>query len=117
MATQGSISPFAKVVFHLKSKSRVSVTPFDLAIAKSGPHASRVASVVIVVVAVVVDIAEIVIVVVIRGTQPPPHRRGGAGVIIGYFAVTSFVIIILHLIILFIAICIASGTEHFIFSQ
>ena len=80
MATQGSISPFAKVVFHLKSKSRVSVTPFDLAIAKSGPHASRVVSVVIVVVivvvAVVVDIAEIVIVVVIRGTQPPPHRRG-----------------------------------------
>jgi hypothetical protein len=76
LATQGSISPFAKVVFHLKSKSRVSVTPFDLAIAKSGPHASRVASVVIVVVAVVVDIAEIVIVVVIRGTQPPPHRRG-----------------------------------------
>ena len=75
MATQGSISPFAKVVFHLKSKSRVSVTPFDLAIAKSGPHASRVVSVVIVVVAVVVDIAEIVIVVVIRGTQPP-HRRG-----------------------------------------
>jgi hypothetical protein len=77
LATQGSISPFAKVVFHLKSKSRVSVTPFDLAIAKSGPHASRVVSVVIVVVAVVVDIAEIVIVVVvIRGTQPPPHRRG-----------------------------------------
>ena len=76
MATQGSISPFAKVVFHLKSKSRVSVTPFDLAIAKAGPHASRVVSVVIVVVAVVVDIAEIVIVVVIRGTQPPPHRRG-----------------------------------------
>ena len=77
MATQGSISPFAKVVFHLKSKSRASVTPFDLAIAKAGPHASRVVSVVIVVVvAVVVDIAEIVIVVVIRGTQPPPHRRG-----------------------------------------
>ena len=69
------------------------------------------------VVAVGVDTAESVIVAVKRGTQPPPHRRGGAGVIIGYFAVTSFVIIILHLIILFIAICIASGTEHFIFSQ
>ena len=68
-------------------------------------------------VAAAADTAEIVTVAVKRGTQPPPHRRGGAGVIIGYFAVTSFVIIILHLIILFIAICIASGTEHFIFSQ
>ena len=67
--------------------------------------------------AVVGDTAETVSGVARRGTQPPPHRRGGAGVIIGYFAVTSFVIIILHLIILFIAICIASGTEHFIFSQ
>ena len=67
--------------------------------------------------AAVGDIAESVIAVASRGTQPPPHRRGGAGVIIGYFAVTSFVIIILHLIILFIAICIASGIEHFIFSQ
>ena len=75
MATQGSISPFAKVVFHLKSKSRVSVTPFDLAIAKSGPHATRIVSVIVVVVAVRIDNEE-VIVVVIRGTQPPPHRRG-----------------------------------------
>ena len=76
MATQGSISPFAKVVFHLKSKSRVSVTPFDLAIAKSGPHARRVVSVVIVVVAAGVDTAESATAAVIRGTQPPPHRRG-----------------------------------------
>ena len=57
-------------------QSRVSVTPFDLAIAKSGPQASRVVSVVVVDVAVVVDIAEVIVVVVIRGTQPPPHRRG-----------------------------------------
>ena len=67
--------------------------------------------------AVDADTADTVTAAVTRGTQPPPHRRGGAGVIIGYFAVTSFVIIILHLISLFIAICIASGTEHFIFGQ
>lgn len=56
-------------------QSRVSVTPFDLAIAKSGPQPTRIVSVVIAVVAVVVDNAEIVIVVVIRGTKAPPHRR------------------------------------------
>ena len=75
MATQGSTSPFAKVVFHLKSKSRVSVTPFDLAIAKSGPHATRIVSVIVVVVAVRIDNEEVIVVVVIRGTQEPPHRR------------------------------------------
>lgn len=84
---------------------------------KAGPHTSTVTGRVSAAVAIRVDILEIIAVVVNRGTKPPPHRRGGAGVIIGYFAVTSFVIIILHLIILFIAICIASGTEHFIFSQ
>ncbi len=75
MATQGSTSPFAKVVFHLKSKSRVSVTPFDLAIAKSGPHATRIVGVIVVVVAVRIDNEEVIVVVVIRGTKEPPHRR------------------------------------------
>ena len=117
MATQGSISPFAKVIFHLKSKSRVSVTPFDLAIAKSGPHASRVASVVIVVVAVVVDIAEIVIVVVIRRTKAPPNRRGHGGMIISNLTVTGLIVIILKLIILFIGIRIISGSEYLKFRQ
>ena len=75
MATQGSTSPFAKVVFHLKSKSRVSVTPFDLAIAKSGAHATRIVGVIVVVVAVRIDNEEVIVVVVIRGTKEPPHRR------------------------------------------
>jgi hypothetical protein len=75
LATQGSTSPFAKVVFHLKSKSRVSVTPFDLAIAKSGPHATRIVGVIVVVVAVRIDNEEVIVVVVIRGTKEPPHRR------------------------------------------
>ena len=75
MATQGSTSPFAKVVFYLKSKSRVSVTPFDLAIAKSGPHATRIVGVIVVVVAVRIDNEEVIVVVVIRGTKEPPHRR------------------------------------------
>jgi hypothetical protein len=75
LATQGSTSPFAKVVFHLKSKSRVSVTPFDLAIAKSGPHATRIAGVIGVAVAVRRDNEEVIVVAVIRGTKEPPHRR------------------------------------------
>ena len=83
---------------------------------KAGPHTSTVIGTVIAVAATRGDIPE-PIVVAIRGTKPPPHRRGHGGMIIGYFTITGFVVIVLCLIILFIAICIASCSEHFKFSK
>ena len=84
---------------------------------KAGPHTSTVIGNVTAAAASRVDTPEITGVGAIRGTKPPPHRRGHGGMIIGYSTITGFVVIILCLIILFIAICIASCSEHFKFSK
>ena len=52
-----------------------------------------------------------------RGTAPPPHRRTGVRMIVRDTGITSFEIVILFLVILFCAICIASGTEYLKFRQ
>ena len=49
----------------------------------------------------------------IRGTKAPPNRRGDGGMIICNLGVTSFVIIILKLVILFVLIGIASCAKDF----
>ena len=75
ISTQGSISPFTSVVFHLKTKIGSLLLHVTVYYAKSGPHTRRVVGVIVVVVASVrIDITEIIAVVVIRGTKPPPHR-------------------------------------------
>ena len=84
---------------------------------KAGPHTSTVIGTGTAGAAIRVDILETIVVAVIRGTKPPPHRRGHGGMIIGYSTITGFVVIVLCLIILFIAICIASCSEHFKFSK
>ncbi len=72
--TQGSISPFTSVVFHLKTKAGSLLLHVTVYYAKSGPHTRRVVGVIVVVASVRIDITEIIAVVVIRGTKPPPHR-------------------------------------------
>ena len=80
---------------------------------KAGPQPTRIISIVSVVVAISPDNNERVGAIVKRGAEPPPNRRGDGGVIICNLGVTSFVIIILKLVILFVLIGVASCAKDF----
>ena len=73
--TQGSVSPFASVVFHLGRIKPAPLLHLTSHKAKSGGHRRRPGGIIVVVVAARVDFAEIVIVVVVGGTEPRPHRH------------------------------------------
>ena len=75
ISTQGSVSPFASVVFHLDRIKPAPLLHLTSHKAKSGGHRRRPRGIVVVVVAAGVDFAEIVIVVVVGGPQPRPHRQ------------------------------------------
>lgn len=80
---------------------------------KAGPQPTRKIGNVIDVVVIRPDNNENVVANVIRGTKAPPNRRGDGGMIICNLGVTSFVIIILGLIVLFILVGVASRTKDF----
>lgn len=80
---------------------------------KAGPQPTRIIGSVIAAVAIRPDNNETGVVTVTRGTKAPPNRRGDGGMIICNLGVTSFVIIILGLIVLFILVGVASRTKDF----
>lgn len=80
---------------------------------KAGPQPTRIPGIAIAAAATRHDTNETAVVIVLRGTKAPPNRRGDGGVIICNLGVTSFVIIILKLVILFVLIGIASCAKDF----
>ena len=80
---------------------------------KAGPQPTRTRGKATAVGAIRPDNNETVVAIVSRGTKAPPNRRGDGGVIICNLGVTSFVIIILKLVILFVLIGIASCAKDF----